>query len=627
MRGKQIAGGLCLCAAAWAQKITVGKNVLVSQAYPQRQHYEVQLAADPNHAERMIGCSIIGPAETGKSQGDHKTIVYVTTDSGKSWTPTLEVGPGLIARDPSCTFGPDGTAYFTAFGFPRDSQFLPTMEGKALWLYRSKDGGKTWAKPTVLPIIDREFVTVDNSSSPYKGRVYVVGNGGLEALDHGHGLSDLMIFRSEDGGASFRPPVQFASSGNHRTIEPGNSVVLSDGTVLWPYCEMKNYYRADGVAGMEENKGAESNAWMKALVSSDGGQHFSDFKVGDYFLKFYGNVSGVPSVAVDASNGPFKDRVYVVWPDMRSGRTEILLAWSADKGKTWSRPVTVNDDWWPANASGGPDHEMPAVAVNSAGVVGVSWYDRRESADNNGWRVHFSASLDGGDTFSASVKVAEAPYVIDPNQPQELEAETHPSGSWFVGPGAQDVDVSLGAFRFVGGDTAGLVADANGVFHALWVDNRTGLTQVWTADVSVEGQARAHGSADLEDLTDVTDMVMLDFENCHYDPEHKKVTMTVYVLNTSQKTVAGPLKVKVLRLTSVVGAPELEKSDNALHGPGALLDFSSLVEEAGLKPGARSKGKTVEVSLSERAKAYHPMSSRYAVSFVNFRARVFANSR
>jgi hypothetical protein len=42
------------------------------------------------------------------------------------------------------------------------------------------------------------------------------------------------------------------------------------------------------------------------------------------------------------------------------------------------------------------------------------------------------------------------------------------------------------SFKFMGGDTAGLTADASGVFHPVWVDNHTGVPQVWTARVTVE---------------------------------------------------------------------------------------------------------------------------------------------
>jgi hypothetical protein len=36
------------------------------------------------------------------------------------------------------------------------------------------------------------------------------------------------------------------------------------------------------------------------------------------------------------------------------------------------------------------------------------------------------------------------------------------------------------------GDTAGLAADAGGVFHPVWIDNRTGVPQMWTATVKVQ---------------------------------------------------------------------------------------------------------------------------------------------
>jgi len=38
------------------------------------------------------------------------------------------------------------------------------------------------------------------------------------------------------------------------------------------------------------------------------------------------------------------------------------------------------------------------------------------------------------------------------------------------------------------GDTAGLAAAADGTFHPLWVDYRTGTPQVWTATVTVRGK-------------------------------------------------------------------------------------------------------------------------------------------
>ena len=44
-----------------------------------------------------------------------------------------------------------------------------------------------------------------------------------------------------------------------------------------------------------------------------------------------------PTLAADPGSPAYRDRLYVVWPDVRSGRAEVLLAYSSDKGKAWSK--------------------------------------------------------------------------------------------------------------------------------------------------------------------------------------------------------------------------------------------------------------------------------------------------
>jgi hypothetical protein len=100
---------------------------------------------------------------------------------------------------------------------------------------------------------------------------------------------------------------------------------------------------------------------------------------------------------------------------------------------------------------------MPTVAVNKDGIVGVLWYDRRDSDDNLSYYARFSASTDGGATWLPSVRVSESPNTAKGK-----------SGSGVTG-----------------GDTAGLAASADGIFHALWIDNRTGVQQVWTSAITV----------------------------------------------------------------------------------------------------------------------------------------------
>jgi hypothetical protein len=193
------------------------------------------------------------------------------------------------------------------------------------------------------------------------------------------------------------------------------------------------------------------------MVSRDGGKSAAVIgKIsGVYYDRRVPQLS-MPGLAIDRGTGPFQGRLYAAWPDARfEQRTQILFAYSHDDGRTWSAPQVISDD---ANASGenkAANNFMPAIAVNKDGAVGVVWYDRRDNPGNIGYYVRFSASVTGGETWLPSVRVSRAPQVAS--------NET----------------------RMNGGDTAGLAADADGVFHPVWIDNRTGLPQMWTAAIQV----------------------------------------------------------------------------------------------------------------------------------------------
>lgn len=164
-------------------------------------------------------------------------------------------------------------------------------------------------------------------------------------------------------------------------------------------------------------------------------------------------------LAIDSSSGPFRGRLYTVWPDARyNHQTQILMSLSKDKGKTWSSPKMIGNDSTDHDPNKQPNSYMPAIAVNRDGVIGISWYDRRDNPDNIGYYERFVASLDGGATWLPSVRVSTSP--------------------------------NLAATKDIRGETAGLTADAKGEFHPVWIDNRTGTPQMWTAAIKVLGRVR-----------------------------------------------------------------------------------------------------------------------------------------
>jgi hypothetical protein len=110
---------------------------------------------------------------------------------------------------------------------------------------------------------------------------------------------------------------------------------------------------------------------------------------------------GLPAVAIDPATG----QLYVVWSDNRFTGTvnQVVITTSADGGTTWTAPAVIS------KVTGTPAF-TPTVAVNSAGVVGVTYYDLRNlpagdttTLPTDYW---FTASSNHGATFGDETHVA-----------------------------------------------------------------------------------------------------------------------------------------------------------------------------------------------------------------------------
>jgi hypothetical protein len=310
---------------------------------------------------------------------------------------------------------------------------------------------------------------------------------------------------------------------------------------------------------------------------------------------------GLPMLAADNTSGPFKDRLYIVWGDKQSGHCDIRLAYSTDKGKTWSTPRIINDEPDHNSPRRTANHSMPLVAVNNQGVVGVAWYDRRDNPDGLGWYVRFAASLDGGETWLPSTRVSSAPQLHRKDLALPVWAYSTGGGSFPTRrrSGRLTINVTLDQGEDIGGDTAGMEADAAGNFHPLWVDNRTGTLQLWTASISVPGRAMKNGDATLAGLTDITRDVTLRFTNTRYDPAAGTIAFDAALLNTSATDLRAPLVVRVLGLRAGTGAATIAASDNKETGTGSTWDFSSLVSGGVLKPGQRTTTRRLTFKLAD----------------------------
>ena len=581
--------GMTLCAASLglAGPITVGPNVHVSRGRSGDPHYEVLVAADPTHASRLLVGAIHRSAGAAQSSG---TIAYVSYDGGETWTATLEAPPsdrsGDTSSDPALAYGADGTAFFLSSLLPPNSSG-PT---RRMLLYRSKDGGRTWAPPVYFTYSDREYLAVDSTRGPYHGRIYVNGNSRV-----GVTAGSLTTFYSTDGGETFTESVM-------PKLPPapamGNVVVQSDGTVV-------ALYSADRGEGATKAPAGVRHAWLRVSRSEDGGKSFSQpVEVTEAMLVAgrkgaHNNTLNLPMMAGDESGGRFKDRLYVVWPDYRNGHTEIFLCRSADGGRTWSTPIQVSDTPAAREGFSAPDQFMANVAVNRHGVVGVVWYDRRDRPDNISWDVRFAASLDGGATFLPSVRVSERGTTFGPDNEWIIESRvSKPTGKPMA------VDLALDTFTFLGGDTAGLAADATGVFHPVWVDSSTGMPQIWTAAVTVarDGTTGAMGAAPAPakaaaPLDEVTDEVALELIDPEIDRATNVLTVRGRLRNTSARPLTGPLRIKVVNIRSELGEVVATHADNGAPGAGAQWDFVPVAGDL-VEPGQATRLRTLTFRVS-----------------------------
>lgn len=165
---------------------------------------------------------------------------------------------------------------------------------------------------------------------------------------------------------------------------------------------------------------------------------------------------GFPTLATDKyADSPFANAVYFVWQDGRDegDPSNVYFTASFDGGETFSEPVRLNDDATTAAQL------MPAISVSPGGVIDVTWVDQRLDVDG-GLLLdqYYTYSLDGGKTWAPNVRVRDADDDgWDPNYSH------HQNGMVFIGDYI-DIDSSWQAA------------------HPVWPDTRSGsVVDVYTA--------------------------------------------------------------------------------------------------------------------------------------------------
>ncbi len=607
--------------------IHVGPNHVVSVPRPDGIRNEVWAAASRKQPGTIVAVFHAGFITSRACEN------MITHDGGQRWQP-VKLPKQEDCFDPMIVSGADGQFYisYSAYEIPPPPAGVARASSAPIKIYTSLDDGRSWSGVNELhtPVLpDHQRQSVDVSGGPYDGRVYMAW------VEHPvHTLPGKMhLFLQhwdKDGRNVSEAKILYVDEQGYRptSLEP---LVFSDGSLAVVFRNRFNSY-----IGLDP-RGEQTP--MYTLHSQDGGATFGPpVKIGDVGLpvwrtrshRFTGQTTAPIFVVDQSKSSQYRDRAYAVWNDTRNGTSDIWFIRSEDKGHTWSQPMRINDYAAPYSETTVPDFRMtPVVAVNKDGIVGVSWYDRREDPTRRCWKQYFSASIDGGRTFLRNRPIASAASCPNKNLApavevygaredvkipswDELRALDMPYSGGSGSAYAHDMalarvraesnpnndkprvhvsfDTGRGLFQ---GHYAGLVADADGSFQALWADRRLGSQEIFSTRVDVvTGAAPAAPQLERADLSKSVEVIA---ERVRFDEDTGITTLDLSLRNLSARPVYAPLTLKVRQVVAG-GRNVFANADSGGANAGAEWDFSAaLGTRKQLMPKMISEARTVKV--------------------------------
>jgi hypothetical protein len=420
-----------------AQQGTIN-GVSVSTCNPGKDAAQNETTIASNGSTLIGGTNDYRLYEPSENRYDSSGGVYRSTDGGKTWA----VGflPGLV-RASTASPGPYESAGDPAVAsgtqpnvfWYANLAFNRSDAANSVAVSRTADGGRTWSTHFVVQTSAADGATIFNDKEWI----------GADPSDRS-GRTAYVTWTLFEGNTSAIVISKTTDGGRtwsapHQVSDvyvndQGSTVVVSKtGTVYVTFEALDPATNAEAVA---------------FAASTDGGATFT--------TRVLDPVNDIPSPLPGAT---FRDdsfpvlaldgrTLHVVWSDWNGTDADILYTRSTDGGANWSAPAIIG---------GGPgDQIFPWVAA-SRGTVYASWLSR-SSGDT--YTAAGAASASNGARWSAPATLSTA--VSDAM-----------AGNFFGFPNC--------AASFIG-DYTGLTVDANGVGHALWTDIRADRFDAGGAD-------------------------------------------------------------------------------------------------------------------------------------------------
>ncbi|MFO7721741.1 MAG: T9SS type A sorting domain-containing protein [Bacteroidales bacterium] len=347
------------------------------------------------------------------------TPIYYTKNFGGTWTKSafnpmpaaagaLSVGGG----DPVLAFDENGRAYFSWLELQIKNMSTDTIYWGLYWAY-SDDGGVTWIRPAGSAVAFSKVVNATGTSDkPVTDKQWM-------AVDRSNTIWRNNLYMSyvqidlQNGSYQI---VVHAKPADSLNFNPAPVPVTDSTFTLCQFASLDvDIYGHVHVVFFGTKDNIEYGIYHSSSV--DGGQTFSTpalvsemqmprFSAGQLNETVSGISDGrlYPACYVAASRTT--PHIYATWTangvtSKLNNGLDIYFSASSDGGASWSPAKVVNDD-----QSTFPAHQYySSISCGPDGNVILGWYDRRDDSANIVAHYNFSESFDYGSTFSPAYQV------------------------------------------------------------------------------------------------------------------------------------------------------------------------------------------------------------------------------